>query len=89
VVLRNPVLIQNLHLLQSSLALLGGQGGGLLDCLLDLGSHGILDEHTNGNKETGNENVKEDPVFPSKKKLEFKSFFNMAFLQIKLPSLST
>lgn len=66
-VLRDPVLVQNLHLLQSSLTLLGGHAGSLLDSLLDLGSHGILDEHTNGDKETGDENVKEDPVKPQNK----------------------
>jgi len=69
VVLRDPVLVQNLHLLQSGLTLLGGHAGGLLDSLLDLGSHGILDEHTNGDEETADENVKEDPVESQKKKI--------------------
>lgn len=61
-VLGDPVLVQNLHLLQSSLALLGGHGGGLLLGGLGLGSHGILDEHADGGKDTGNEDVQEDPT---------------------------
>lgn len=62
VVLGDPVLVQLIHLLQSSLALLGSHGGGLLLGGLGLGSHGILDEHADGGKDTGNEDVQEDPT---------------------------
>lgn len=61
-VLGDPVLVQDLHLLEGSLALLGGHGGGLLDSLLGLGSHGILDEHSDGSKDSGNQDVQEDQL---------------------------
>lgn len=61
-VLGDPVLIQDLHLLEGSLALLGGHGGGLLDSLLGLGSHSILDEHSDGSKDSGNQDIQEDQL---------------------------
>lgn len=61
-VLGDPVLVQNLHLLQGGLALLGGHGRGLLLGGLGLGGHGVLDEHADGDKDTGNEDVQEDPA---------------------------
>lgn len=61
-VLGDPILVQDLHLLEGSLALFGGHGGGLLDGLLGLGSHGILNEHSDGSKDSGNQDVQEDQL---------------------------